>query len=580
MLGEGEFSLGGDEDLGYASMFAEALGRSKSPPSPDVSASVTGDQLDERYESKASASKYKAGSIALGGLLTASTPSDSTFGSFRLSSEPNNPLGLPFALASRQGQIDTSAVQPPESGLAGSTHRPPTGQLTPFELEAQLMHPGSGNGHISPSFQRVPAYSQQSMGKPVPPPYAVGPPQGPQRQAGVFTPEMIMMMQQQQQQTQANTAQTSGQEGQALSQFPPLPVNTPAAISQGTRVPLGVEGAPGPMMPPHPGMLPPPPPGMHLPPFGGAGTGARPTMGHVQPGIARPGGFAAQGLPVPNHSAMMAAPGRPLGFTQFVASKGFDGQRSPHVRPATASQQPSFHHPHASLAQRLRALNLADRGEPSHGTWMRRRLRNSQYMAAEEIDSILGMQWRSLYQGNPYVEDYYYQAFLYKYYGHRNKRTFAPDSVRELAPTEKVAADQVAFVKLEGLGRVPFSNIRRPRPLMDVTPDDLRTTTSSVDGDHVGSPKESSQKPLKRLGQEPMLAARIMVEDCMALILDVQDIDRIFVATAGRPLENHMELLQRRCLLVDGLAASLRIPETAMMKETMKDTSLKEFISE
>lgn len=34
-------------------------------------------------------------------------------------------------------------------------------------------------------------------------------------------------------------------------------------------------------------------------------------------------------------------------------------------------------------------------------------------------------------------------------------------TVRELAPTEKMAADEVAFVKVEGLGRLPFSNIRR-----------------------------------------------------------------------------------------------------------------------
>jgi hypothetical protein len=134
--------------------------------------------------------------------------------------------------------------------------------------------------------------------------------------------------------------------------------------------------------------------------------------------------------------------------------------------------------------------------------------------------------------GSPYVEDYYYQAFVYKHYNKRNRRTFAPESgrslpyrrltlaclayyavcgvvgglvlvpqqsfavgsargvspllpgcllgggmlppglmcwlalpaVRELAPTERLAADQVAFVKLEGLGKVPFSNIRRCGP--------------------------------------------------------------------------------------------------------------------
>jgi hypothetical protein len=37
-------------------------------------------------------------------------------------------------------------------------------------------------------------------------------------------------------------------------------------------------------------------------------------------------------------------------------------------------------------------------------------------------------QWRALHQSSPYLEDYYYQAFLYKHYGRRNKRTFAPES--------------------------------------------------------------------------------------------------------------------------------------------------------
>ncbi len=28
----------------------------------------------------------------------------------------------------------------------------------------------------------------------------------------------------------------------------------------------------------------------------------------------------------------------------------------------------------------------------------------------------------------------------------------------------------MSYVKLEGLGKIPFSNIRRPKPLMDVEP--------------------------------------------------------------------------------------------------------------
>ncbi len=32
--------------------------------------------------------------------------------------------------------------------------------------------------------------------------------------------------------------------------------------------------------------------------------------------------------------------------------------------------------------------------------------------------------------GPPYQEDYYYQAFVYKHYNKRNRRTFAPESGR------------------------------------------------------------------------------------------------------------------------------------------------------
>ena len=94
-------------------------------------------------------------------------------------------------------------------------------------------------------------------------------------------------------------------------------------------------------------------------------------------------------------------------------------------------------------------------------------------------------------------------------------------TVRELAPTEKLSGDQVSYVDLEGLGRVPFSNIRRPRPLMDVPADDSEAAAG-------GKPDRR-----RRLDQEPLLAARIMIEDCNCLVLDVQDIHRIFIAAAN-----------------------------------------------
>ena len=49
-------------------------------------------------------------------------------------------------------------------------------------------------------------------------------------------------------------------------------------------------------------------------------------------------------------------------------------------------------------------------------------------------------------------------------------RVFAPDALRELAPAERAGAEPQVFAKLEGLGKIAFSNLRRPKPLMDVGP--------------------------------------------------------------------------------------------------------------
>lgn len=531
-LPDPDLLLDADEDLSYASMFASALGREEERDAAP---------LPVHIPDLSPAPKPKAlGSIALGGLLAASTPSEAAFSSGPLSSTGGSfltpssssvsPLHLPFPTAPRPfgapAPIQTTGT--PTSGGGGG------GALTPQELEAQLR--GRGAAAPSPSGnqqqmqqQQMPPYPYPGMpGQPPPPNYGTGmglpppgymqpgpggyPPhmQGPppprmqhQAQPGVFTPEMIMQQQHQQHQHQR----------------PPFPG--------------------GPSGPPR---GPPPPHMMQLHPH--------PQMGGPGPGFGPPPALGA------------GAPRGPPGF-----------------RPPMPMSGPN-QHPHANLAQRLRALNVVDRSDHHRGPALRRRYA-SQCMARDEIESILHMQWRPLHQGAPYVEDYYYQAFVFKYYGKRNKRSFAPESVRELAPTEKVAPDEVSFVRLEGLGRVPFSNVRRPRPLMDVTPEDLRAAAAGgVENasEENGSTKSTVTKegaertgvPSRRLDQEPMLAARIMIEDCMALILDVQDIDRIFTAAAssGQSIENEGALRQRRILLMDGLSASLRLPDGAVATTT------------
>lgn len=63
------------------------------------------------------------------------------------------------------------------------------------------------------------------------------------------------------------------------------------------------------------------------------------------------------------------------------------------------------------------------------------------------------------------------QAFVNKHTGGGNRQLFAPDSLRDLAPSEKLGAEPAMYVKLEGLGKIAYSNVRRPRPLMDLVAD-------------------------------------------------------------------------------------------------------------
>lgn len=74
---------------------------------------------------------------------------------------------------------------------------------------------------------------------------------------------------------------------------------------------------------------------------------------------------------------------------------------------------------------------------------------------------------------------------------------------------------------------------------------------------------EDAQRTVKPLEEEPLLAARIVIEDCMCLLLDVDDIDRVWTASAGMREDEHV-LRQRRSLLMDAFASSLRLPDGAL----------------
>lgn len=128
------------------------------------------------------------------------------------------------------------------------------------------------------------------------------------------------------------------------------------------------------------------------------------------------------------------------------------------------------------------------------------------------------------------------QAFTNAHCSGRNDASFEPAALRDLA--EGVAtldpAAAVKFVPLEGLGKIVYSNLRTPRVLLDFGAggaEGAGTGGAGGGGSDAGAVAGATARPLE---QEPLLAARMLIEDCLNLLLDVDDIDRRFKAAMAR----------------------------------------------
>ncbi|KAL7142986.1 hypothetical protein ABFS83_08G161100 [Erythranthe nasuta] len=183
-------------------------------------------------------------------------------------------------------------------------------------------------------------------------------------------------------------------------------------------------------------------------------------------------------------------------------------------------------------------------GQRSHNGWPRFK---SKYMSADEIENILRMQLQATHSNDPYVEDYYHQACLArKSNGSKMRHHFCPTNIKDGSSRARANNEPHAFLQVDALGRVNFSSIRRPRPLLEMDP-----PNSSVSGD-----SKILEKPLE---QEPMLAARVVIEDGLNLLLDVDDMDRYL---QFNQLQDGGALLrQRRQALLEGLASSLQLAD-------------------
>lgn len=210
--------------------------------------------------------------------------------------------------------------------------------------------------------------------------------------------------------------------------------------------------------------------------------------------------------------------------------------------------------------QRFHQQNLpSDGGHGGRGGpngWQQFR---SKYMTGEEIENIVRIQWAATHGSDPYIDDYYHQAVQAKLAGGtpHGRRHFAPSHPRDMPSHARAAAEPHAFLQVDALGRVPYSSIRRPRPLLEVDSarSDGMNMSDHINGD-LGVEGMSPQRPLE---QEPMLAARIAIEDGLCLLLDVDDIDRL-LAVQQHP-DGGAQLRRRRQILLEGLASSLQLAD-------------------
>ncbi|KAL9996987.1 hypothetical protein Hdeb2414_s0658g00931201 [Helianthus debilis subsp. tardiflorus] len=167
----------------------------------------------------------------------------------------------------------------------------------------------------------------------------------------------------------------------------------------------------------------------------------------------------------------------------------------------------------------------------------------SKYMSAEEIESVIKMQHASTHSNDPYIDDYYHQARVARNSSDSKSKTrFCPSHLKDSSSkSSRNSTETKNTFNIDAQGRVSLPFIRRPQPLLEVHPP-------------AGTEEKTSERSLE---QEPMLAARITIEDSLCLLLDVDDIDRLLQFT--QPQDNGVQMRQRRQILLEGLATSLQL---------------------
>ncbi|CAH8310170.1 unnamed protein product [Eruca vesicaria subsp. sativa] len=176
----------------------------------------------------------------------------------------------------------------------------------------------------------------------------------------------------------------------------------------------------------------------------------------------------------------------------------------------------------------------------------------SKYMTSEEIESILKMKHSNSHSSDPYVNDYYHQARLAK--KSRAISHFYPSQLKDHQPRSRNSSEQNQQVHVDAHGKITLPYIRKPRALLEVD----------------SSPGSNEGSAGKHLEQEPLVAARVTIEDALGVLIDIVDIDRHLQST--RPQDGGAQVKRKRQILLEGLATALQLADPfSKTNQTAKD---------
>ena len=178
----------------------------------------------------------------------------------------------------------------------------------------------------------------------------------------------------------------------------------------------------------------------------------------------------------------------------------------------------------------------------------------SRYMTPQQVGSILRIQWAATHPGDvaPYVWDYYGTALRAKQAGtpHAMRPVLPPLQQQQQQQQQGVSGGEhgAGFVPLDGLGKVPWGNVRHPKPLLH-----LLTSGDELGGEGGGGGRVT-------LDKDGRVALRLWIEDCHVMLCEADDVTRLLTCGGDAGGRSDDALRKRRAALLDGIMATLRLP--------------------